>query len=785
MSATLSSFTVSPHSSAHLRRLCERIADWLQAAASGALPLLARELEETAQRTADVGERTNLSALAARLRTDSTQRGQTMRRFFEERVQRSLDAREGGAQEDVSAPVAGMSPSRMDAAELARIVREHGGAGPARYLARLDHLLTECGAVWPDRLNPLTLEAMALAVHAGLADPGLDWSARLVLCRAANRHFVPVLVEVVEAAERLLAQMGYSDDPPADVRSPAARAALATPDPSIEHPQALVARAERDAAVLGTSVLGGEAPGARLHALPVLHPVLDAERDAVAFAHSVGALPYSREARTGFFANVRTRLREANAPATQVAVVDLVAAMFDYLVHEDEVPLAARPLLWRLQLPVLSLSLLDAGYLGEDPRSLRRLLEHFGAISVDHADEITRGSELHRRLETVVRAIEIVASALQVRSSVMAQQVQKEFARAARSVGQVIEHIAREHRTLEATPGRRNRRNYMRRPGPELEQEVTARVRGMLEERLRRHQPPESVLRFLMDLWLRHLRTAVLRDGEHSAAFQVSLQVVDDLLWSLDEQGRPFSRGELAQRIPPLIRLMTRGVQEIGAKEEDYKAFFDELFLIHLRRMQKRDREHRVAGAGERAGGATGRPTAADASAPHWTQSPPQPQPPPPQLQPESGFAEPPPTASPADPGAPHAATGPSDASSAMPAAADAVVADTLDASSGEHLSGILESLDLGDLPASPVRLQIDAEAAVQRLARGDWIELLTRDGGSSWLKVAWINRRRTVVLLLRHADRRASSLRMDELRDRLARGRAHLIAPDTASTVR
>src|SRR5690606_41482027 len=145
--------------------------------------------------------------------------------------------------------------------------------------------------------------------------------------------------------------------------------------------------------------------------------------------------------------------------------------------------------------------------------------------------------------------------------------------------------------TLEETPGRRNRRDYARRPSREREEEVTGQLHAMLAERLRKHPAPESVRDFLMNVWLRHLRTAALRDGEESAEFQVSMRVVDDLLWSLDESGERHSRRELAQRIPPLIRLMTQGVREIGAKDEEFKSFFDELFLIHLRRMQRHDRE--------------------------------------------------------------------------------------------------------------------------------------------------------------------------------------------------
>src|SRR5690606_9957312 len=221
------------------------------------------------------------------------------------------------------------------------------------------------------------------------------------------------------------------------------------------------------------------------------------------------------------------------------------------------------PLVWRLQQPTLSLALLDPGYLGDEPRSLRRLIEHLGAISSAFADEITRGSELHRRLETVVRAVEIVTSALQARSAVMAQQVQKEYARAARNVGQLVEHVVRERRSLEETPGRRNRRDYSRRPSREREKAVTEHLRTLLAERLDRHSAPESVREFVLNVWLRHMRTAALRNGEESAEFKVTLQVVDDLLWSLNGSAERRSRRELAKRIPPLIRLMTQGVREI------------------------------------------------------------------------------------------------------------------------------------------------------------------------------------------------------------------------------
>ncbi len=550
----------------------------------------------------------------------------------------------------------------------------------------------------------------------------------------------------------------------------------------------LVLGAERDAATLGSSPLAGAPAGQRLRALPMLQPVAEIERDAVAFAHAIGALPYSREARGEFFGNVRTRMREAGAAPAQVAVVDLVSAMFDYVIDDRRLPEAAKPLVWRLQQPAVALALLDPAYLGDDPRSLRKLVEHFGAISTAFGEDIVRGSELYRRLETVVRAVEIVSSALQSRSAVMAQQVEKEYSRAARSVGQLIDRVVRERRTLEEAPGRRNRRDYARRPSRERERAVTERLRALLEERLERHHPPESVREFMVNVWLRRMRTAALRNGEESGEFRVSLQVVDDLLWSLDEADERRSRRELAQRIPPLIRLMTQGVREIGAKDDEFKSFFDELFLIHLRRMQRRERERgattrvrRDAGPGPSTAGAV--PTLAqqvdDDSAPAAEvpaapsgERPDLPRPagpepaqaPGPARTPEPASVPPVPGPVPAEPQAP-------------PGARGREVARADDEGTERRLLEVLDSLDLGDLPAHPRRRELPAEEALEQLRRGDWIELVARDGSGAYLKVAWINRRRTVALLVRYADRRAMSLPMEELRARFAQRRAHLVA--------
>ncbi len=607
---------------------------------------------------------------------------------------------------------------------------------------------------------------------------------------------------------------------------------------------------------LDRSPLAAIENASKLRVLPTLQPVLDIERDAVAFAHSIGTVPYSRESRREFFNNVRDRLRDGSANPAQVATVEVVGAMFDYVVDDRRLPEPAKPLFWRLQQPTLALSLLDPGYLSNEPRSLRRLIENFGAIATAYSDEFVKGGELHRRLETVVRAVEIVSSALQTRSAVISQHVDREYGRAVRNVTKLVDRVVNERTTLESTPARQNRRDYRRRPDKQREIEVSEKLRLMLEERIDNHQIPDSAKEFILSVWLRHLRTAVLRDGEESTEFKLALEVVDDLLWSMETGVRKQSRGALAKRIPPLIRMLTSGLREIGAREEEHKSFFDELFLLHLRKMRRdgsaqgettefsalspltslptlRDEisAESATGKSEQAGTATAKRSKSSNIAPVI-----------PSFVPPNttiigddanngdkggnrskgengetgrnvgtvrterndnkGIA----SAARADPLKPRVSraptrwpeiipatikkseeTKPIDAASVQPVAADPNAAagkttgskdDAADDRGPEQkLLEVLHSLDLSDPPQALDRREIEVDRLLETVDRGLWLALVGNDGITSIAKIAWVNSRRTVILLVRYPDRRALSLRMDELKRRADVGRAYLIA--------
>ena len=223
----------------------------------------------------------------------------------------------------------------------------------------------------------------------------------------------------------------------------------------------------------------------RLGDYTALNTIERIEDNALRFAHQAGEQAHSRRARRLYFDSVREQLRAEQCPASQLSIVDLVAAMFDFVIDDRRLPDALRPLVWRLQQPALLLSLLDSGYLGDHPRSLRTLLDNLGGLSLQFGSDLTRDSDVFRRLETLVRVVEIVSARLADRSRTLALEVQREFDRCASSMTQLVERLARDRLSMDQVPGQVNRRDFTRRPARDEERRVSDSSKSRLPARPR------------------------------------------------------------------------------------------------------------------------------------------------------------------------------------------------------------------------------------------------------------------------------------------------------------
>ncbi len=571
-----------------LGQALDRLGAALERVLPEAVGRVVEDLGQSAVDEPDARERQGLQTVSAILRAEARARAQGAAKALRERADKCLEYTRHARDENQALALIEEEELQQQifAAEVARAARHACSADYAGYTGRIRSLLPR---LWEsDELNPAGARTVAAAAVTAFARLGATGRAAVVLRESLARHLPAPVARVIDEVDAWLRGQGVRPRSPADVEMPAEPAAAATPatgapDTGAPDTGASAAAPSRpldglpassarpppaasDAGIrsidataqtadaarkLGRSAFANDPGRAPLQVLATLQPVVEIERDAVAFAHSIDSLPYSRESRAGFFGNVRDRLRAAGVPPAQLSVIEVVAAMFDYVIDDRRLPEAAKPLIWRMQQPVVALALLDPAYLGDEPRSLRRLVENLGAIVNAYADDLTRGSELHRRLETVVRAVEIVAGALQTRSAVMARQVEQRI-RARRAQRHPADRPAGQRtRITRGNP----RPPQSARLSPTAEPRTRARGRPqrlvtILGERLDRHEVPESVREFVLNVWLRHLRTALLRDGEDSAEFKLSLQVVDDLLWSLDGTRERQSRRVLGAEDP-------------------------------------------------------------------------------------------------------------------------------------------------------------------------------------------------------------------------------------------
>jgi Protein of unknown function (DUF1631) len=646
--------------------------------------------------------------------------------------------------------------------DLAQAIRVAGDEDYVRWLARLSTVLPGLGALPElDEAHPLGALTLASALIAALR---VVTSERNGGEKAIWPVFTPWLNStlasdvakcIAQANETLrsraiLPSLSRAETTPTVQPVREAERAPAPIEPSVPVVEPIVGAelAANNAKLLPPNVLRNDLSAPNMDRAIGVASVKSIEADAVAFAHNVSLEPYSRNARRRYFGDVHTSVARSFGLPAAAAVVDVVAALFDYAVDDQRLPASAKPLLWRLQQPVTMLALLDSRYLAEEQRSARDLVENIAAIAIGFGDDLTPGSELFQRLDTAVRAVEIVASMLQSRAQVLAEQVDKHFASTAKQVAAIATRVAIERQELENTPQRRNRRRNNGRPSREREHQVTDQLQRVIDEKLTLYSVPDSVSEFLRKVWVRHLRSTVLRDGEDSGSYKTALRVVDDLLWSADLEAARQSRRQLSSKIPPLIGTLTAGSKATGASEPDYRAFFDELYLIHLRKLQPR----LITGSNAL--------NEID-SMPMLTQQV-QPAPATSQSNVQAGFDEMARTAKQL------ATAGLADKRSATEEAGQ---------SGSGHLLDILAQVQVDDFNEARARLVEPPEVAMAMLELGMWVELDDAHGQFSKAKLAWINTRRTVFLFLRHPDRRPMSVSASELLTRLRESKAYVLA--------
>jgi hypothetical protein len=275
-----------------------------------------------------------------------------------------------------------------------------------------------------------------------------------------------------------------------------------------------------------------------------------------------GAVPAGAE-----MANVLRDLKSSSFGAgmgqMDAMTLDIVAMLFDMLFDDPKIPIALKGLVGRLQIPMLKVAIADKAFFSKKSHPARLMLDALGEIALRLPPEFAPEHVMFVKLEAIVQYL---VGSFQDDVAIfenVAQQLRgmlaEEDARVAAETREVAERAEQSENLAVAKSA--------------AEDEVRTRVQT--------HRLPGPVLEFLVQHWLRYLLLLHAKSGVDSAEWKGALQVMDQMIWSLETKNTPGDRRKLVALVPDLLKRMSAALQALGAEDAVRAALFAELEKVH------------------------------------------------------------------------------------------------------------------------------------------------------------------------------------------------------------
>jgi len=245
---------------------------------------------------------------------------------------------------------------------------------------------------------------------------------------------------------------------------------------------------------------------------------------------------------------------------------ELVAVVFDFLLHDRDVPDTVKAEIGRLQIVAFKAALLDRHFFARREHPLRELLTAIADAAADPQVDTGPGTPFVAALHALVD--DVLANFTEDLAVFVAarERLEAQVAGLRQEADREVEGLATEL------------------AGEERGAEVRARAAAELA----RHaaaDAPEAVRRFLGDVWTDVLADAELKERTGEDGWEARLALVEDLLWSVEpKQAADVPR--LTALLPKLVPAVSRGMKAVEVPAERQRAFLDELMQTHTALLQ-------------------------------------------------------------------------------------------------------------------------------------------------------------------------------------------------------
>jgi hypothetical protein len=243
--------------------------------------------------------------------------------------------------------------------------------------------------------------------------------------------------------------------------------------------------------------------------------------------------------------------------------IELVGMLFDRIHQDKHIPAEIKTALSRLQFPIMKVALADAELFVSPVQPARRLMDRIASTAVGWLPE---GEENVRYLAEVNKAINTVLVAINEGPAIFEKALDE------------FEKYLSEERVRDDDPVTRAKRAL-----EEAEtREVMAINAAIGIRRAFDGVQIESYLRdFLLEVWVKVLVAATLRERTQPDFARKFRDAVSDLIWSVQPKINPDDRKRLVKTIPAVLNTLREGLQLIDLPSTQMQEFFGKLMASH------------------------------------------------------------------------------------------------------------------------------------------------------------------------------------------------------------
>jgi hypothetical protein len=262
--------------------------------------------------------------------------------------------------------------------------------------------------------------------------------------------------------------------------------------------------------------------------------------------------------------------QQQNVAAADADLIDLVGMLFEFILNDNSLPDSVKALLSHLHTPVLKMAVLDRKLFFRSTHPARRLLNALvqaGALcNGDSGDSQGIFAKMRSAVERIVQNYEGDAEL---------------FARVLDDFNGFMDSLKRRSQAME-------KRSVESAKGRERLREARQAVSKDIVDRLWEYALPKSVVDLVMGPWANLLVLTYLRNGRDSQEWTDALQVVEDIIWSVQPKVSKAEQQKLREMLPVLEEKILAGLALIGDPENNGKMLFNTFRSECLELLQKR-----------------------------------------------------------------------------------------------------------------------------------------------------------------------------------------------------